>query len=287
MREELFTQAQEKVFINDVLKACRDVRVWYFVAFIGVWVMEPLEHVRRWGLCCPRGECNRLREEEHKLVKCPRGLAGRRLHQAWPWVQKQIALFRTWSKSVTPADCEGSEEWCGIVRHMCASAASELRLAFNYQALETTGNRHFVKTKFLETENVKWYCNNAEKLPFKDNEFDYYTISFGIRNVANIDETFKEAYRVLKPGGRLLCLEFSKVENEILNTFYKIYSKTIPVMGKIILKNSKPYEYLINSIDEFYSQEKLLELLNKQNFTNTSYRNLSAGIVAIHSAWKI
>jgi len=152
---------------------------------------------------------------------------------------------------------------------------------------ENKGMLEINKKKLKNRNTVKWYCNNAEKLPFKDNEFDYYTISFGIRNVSNIDNAFKEAYRVLKPGGRLLCLEFSKVENEILNKFYKIYSKTIPVMGKIILKNSKPYEYLINSIDEFYSQEKLLELLNKQNFTNTSYRNLSAGIVAIHSAWKI
>ncbi|MDC0232136.1 bifunctional demethylmenaquinone methyltransferase/2-methoxy-6-polyprenyl-1,4-benzoquinol methylase UbiE [Pelagibacteraceae bacterium] len=152
---------------------------------------------------------------------------------------------------------------------------------------ENKGMLEINKKKLKNQNSVKWYCNNAEKLPFKDNEFDYYTISFGIRNVSNIDDAFKEAYRVLKPGGRLLCLEFSKVENEILNTFYKIYSKTIPLMGKIILKNSKPYEYLINSIDEFYSQEKLLELLNKQNFTNTSYRNLSAGIVAIHSAWKI
>ena len=152
---------------------------------------------------------------------------------------------------------------------------------------ENEGMLEVNKKKFKKQNNVKWYCNNAENLPFKNNEFDYYTISFGIRNVSNIDNVFKEAYRVLKPGGRLLCLEFSKVENEILNTFYKIYSKTIPVMGKIILKNSKPYEYLINSIDEFYSQEELLELLNRQNFTNTSYRNLSAGIVAIHSAWKI
>ena len=136
-------------------------------------------------------------------------------------------------------------------------------------------------------KNISWKKGSAEKIPVPNNCFDYYCISFGLRNTKNINKSLKEAYRVLKPGGRFLCLEFSKVENEILNTFYKMYSKTIPVMGKIILKNSKPYEYLINSIDEFYSQEKLLELLNKQNFTNTSYRNLSAGIVAIHSAWKI
>ena len=152
---------------------------------------------------------------------------------------------------------------------------------------ENKGMLDVNKKKFKKHDSIKWYCNNAEKLPFKNNEFDYYTISFGIRNVRNIDNAFKEAYRVLKPGGRLLCLEFSKVENEILNAFYKIYSKTIPIMGKIILKNSKPYEYLIDSIEEFHSQEKLLELLNKQNFTNTSYKNLTGGIVAIHSAWKI
>ena len=143
------------------------------------------------------------------------------------------------------------------------------------------------KKKFKNDNNVKWYCNDAEKLPFKNNEFDYYTISFGIRNVSDINKSFKEAFRVLKPGGRLLCLEFSKVENEILNKFYKIYSKTLPKIGKIIVGNSEPYEYLINSIDDFYSQKELVKLLIKQNFKNVSYKNLSGGIVAIHSAWKI
>jgi len=143
------------------------------------------------------------------------------------------------------------------------------------------------KKKFSKKNNVKWYCNNAEKLPFDKDHFDYYTISFGIRNINNINKALSEAFRVLKPGGRLLCLEFSKVDNEILNKFYQFYSKSIPKIGKLIVGKSKPYEYLIDSIKEFYSQKELLELLKKNNFTNVSYRNLSGGIVAIHSAWKI
>ena len=143
------------------------------------------------------------------------------------------------------------------------------------------------KRKFKVNANVKWFCNSAEKLPFKKNHFDYYTISFGIRNVNNLNNTLKEAYRVLKPGGRFLCLEFSKVKNGILNEFYKAYSKSIPQIGKFIVGKSEPYEYLINSIEKFYSQEEFFKQIKKQNFINISYRNLSGGIVAIHSAWKV
>jgi len=151
---------------------------------------------------------------------------------------------------------------------------------------ENKGMLYLNKRKFKGSDNVKWFCNNAEKLPFKNNYFDYYTISFGIRNVSNLNNTLKEAYRVLKPGGRFLCLEFSKVKNEILNKFYKTYSKSIPLIGKFIVGKSEPYEYLINSIEEFHSQEELFGLIKKQNFINVSCRNLSGGIAAIHSAWK-
>ena len=143
------------------------------------------------------------------------------------------------------------------------------------------------KKKIKENTKVKWFCNNAEKLPFEDNYFDYYTISFGIRNVNNINNALSEAFRVLKPGGRFLCLEFSKVENEILNTFYKTYSKYIPKIGKYVVGKTEPYEYLINSIEKFYSQDEFFLKIKKQNFSNVSYRNLSGGIVAIHSAWKV
>ena len=152
---------------------------------------------------------------------------------------------------------------------------------------ENKGMLDLNKRKFKVNANVKWFCNSAEKLPFKNNHFDYYTISFGIRNVSNLNNALKEAYRVLKPGGRFLCLEFSKVENEILNKFYKTYSKSIPHIGKFIVGKSEPYEYLINSIEKFDSQDEFFKKIKKQNFINVSYRNLNGGIVAIHSAWKV
>ena len=152
---------------------------------------------------------------------------------------------------------------------------------------ENKGMLELNKKKLKENNKVKWFCNNAEKLPFKNNYFDYYTISFGIRNVSNINNVLKEAYRVLKPGGRFLCLEFSKVKNETLKKFYKTYSKSIPQIGKFIVGKSEPYEYLINSIEKFHSQEELFGQIKKETFTNVSYRNLNGGIVALHSAWKI
>ena len=152
---------------------------------------------------------------------------------------------------------------------------------------ENEGMLDLSRRKFKNNANVQWFCNSAEKLPFKNNHFDYYTISFGIRNVRNLNSTLKEAYRVLKPGGRFLCLEFSKVKNKIFNKLYKIYSKSIPQIGKFVVGKSEPYQYLINSIEEFHSQKKFIEKIKKQNFINVSYRNLSGGIVAIHSAWKV
>ena len=143
------------------------------------------------------------------------------------------------------------------------------------------------KKKFNNNTRVKWFCNNAEKLPFKNDTFDYYTISFGIRNIENINIALKEAHRVLKPGGRFLCLEFSKIKNEIINKLYKSYSKSIPKLGRAVVGKSEPYEYLISSIEKFYNQEDFLQKIKKQNFSNISYRNLNGGIAAIHSAWKI
>ena len=139
----------------------------------------------------------------------------------------------------------------------------------------------------LKNYNIKWIKAKAESLPVKDNVYDLYSISYGIRNVTDINKTLKEAYRVLKPGGRFMCLEFSKIDNDILNFFYKNYSKTIPIIGKFVVGSSEPYDYLVKSIKEFYDQKQLLELLEKNGFSNVEYRNLSNGVSAIHSGWKI
>ncbi len=143
------------------------------------------------------------------------------------------------------------------------------------------------RNKLANFKNINWIKSKAETLPIEDNTYDFYSISYGIRNVSDINKTLKEANRVLKPGGRFMCLEFSKIDNELLNFLYKNYSKVIPALGKYIVGSSKPYEYLINSIDSFYSQEQLLELITKNGFINAEYRNLSNGISAIHSGWKV
>ena len=143
------------------------------------------------------------------------------------------------------------------------------------------------RNKLSNYKNIKWIISSAEKLPLPDNKFDYYTISFGLRNTKNLNKALYEAYRVLKPGGRYLCLEFSKIQNSNLNFIYKKYSNLIPIIGKFVVGEKEPYEYLIKSIEKFINQEELIDLMKKNNFYKCSYINLSGGIVSIHSGWKI
>ena len=143
------------------------------------------------------------------------------------------------------------------------------------------------KEKLNNYKNIHWIAAPAEKLPLLDDTFDFYTISFGIRNTKNINNALSEAYRVLKPGGRFLCLEFSKIQNSNLDFVYKNYSKLIPLIGSFVVGEKEPYEYLIKSIKNFVNQEELISLMKKNNFKKCFYRNLSGGIVSIHSGWKI
>ena len=143
------------------------------------------------------------------------------------------------------------------------------------------------KKKLKKYKNIKWKIGNAEKLDLPNNTFDYYTIVFGLRNTKNINKSISEAYRVLKKGGRFLCLEFSKVENYNLNFIYKNYSKLIPIIGQIVVGDRKPYDYLIESIDKFINQKQLIKIMKNNMFINCTYKNLSGGIASIHSGWKI
>ena len=138
------------------------------------------------------------------------------------------------------------------------------------------------------TEGVRWACGNAESLPFPDKSFDACSIAFGIRNMTDIDKALREIRRVLKTGGRFLCLEFSKVSNETLARLYDFYSfNLIPQIGEKIAGDAAPYQYLVESIRQFPNAPAFEQRIRQAGFENTSHRKLSGGVVAIHSSWKL
>jgi len=137
-------------------------------------------------------------------------------------------------------------------------------------------------------DSLDWIVGDAMFLPFADNSFDVYTISFGIRNVTQPQEALNEAFRVLRPGGRLMVLEFSQIPVPLAQKAYDLYSfNVIPTMGKLITNDRSSYQYLVESIRKFPDQETFISMVQQAGFENTGYRNLSLGIAALHSGWKI
>jgi demethylmenaquinone methyltransferase / 2-methoxy-6-polyprenyl-1,4-benzoquinol methylase len=138
------------------------------------------------------------------------------------------------------------------------------------------------------SERISLAITNAEALPFPDKAFDAYTIAFGIRNVTHIDHALAEAFRVLRPGGRFLCLEFSACEVPLLDKLYDFHAfEVIPRLGALAGGSAEPYQYLVESIRRFPKQETFAAMVRGAGFARVSYRNLTGGIAAIHSGWRI
>jgi len=136
--------------------------------------------------------------------------------------------------------------------------------------------------------SLDWVVGDAMALPFEANTFDVYTISFGIRNVTRPQDALAEAYRVLKPGGRLMVLEFSQLPNPAMQAAYDAYSfNVIPRMGQMIAGDRDSYQYLVESIRKFPDQETFLGMVRDAGFGNAKFRNLTMGVAALHSGWKL
>ena len=197
------------------------------------------------------------------------------------WKQRLLNIMRpSDDQSLIDVGC-GTGDICDLFSKHTTKNTKILAIDPNINMIEKC------KKRLAHLKNLDLKICNGEKLKVKDNSFDFYTISFGLRNTADIEKTISEAYRVLRKGGRFFCLEFSKIDNENLDFIYKQYSRIIPSIGKYVVGDSKPYEYLIKSIENFVNQEELLEVLKSKNFKNCNYVNLNGGIVAIHYGWKI
>jgi demethylmenaquinone methyltransferase / 2-methoxy-6-polyprenyl-1,4-benzoquinol methylase len=135
---------------------------------------------------------------------------------------------------------------------------------------------------------VEWLCGDAERLPFADRCFDLYTIAFGLRNVTHIERALAEARRVLKPGGRFLCLEFTPAVSPLLQPLYDIYSfQILPLLGQIVTGDRDAYSYLVESIRRFPPQSAVSELIAAAGLDRVKFRNLTGGVAALHSAWRL
>jgi demethylmenaquinone methyltransferase / 2-methoxy-6-polyprenyl-1,4-benzoquinol methylase len=202
------------------------------------------------------------------------------LHRVWKndmvgWLAPRLGM-----KIIDVAGGTGDIAFRMIERARCHVTVCDIN-----QPMLQEGRHRAVDRNMLT--GIDWVCGNAESLPLPDAHYDAYTIAFGIRNVTHIDVALKEAFRVLKPGGRFMCLEFSHMEHEWMQKIYDAYSfNAIPKIGKWVTGDADSYQYLVESIRKFPAQDAFSQMIRDAGFDNVQYRNLSQGVVAIHSGRK-
>jgi len=206
------------------------------------------------------------------------------LHRVWKEILTTKVNFRN-KKSFWHLDVAGGTGDVAFrIAKIAPPDASIVVLDINAKMLDVGQDR--ARERGL-SEKVKFVRGNGEALPFADNQFDCFTVAFGIRNIPRIAIALNEAYRVIKPGGRFLCLEFSNVRNPRLDLIYKNYSfKLIPVIGKLITGRDKPYRYMVESARKFPKAEEFEHMIRSAGFKRTGFERIASGIVAIHSGWK-
>lgn len=173
-----------------------------------------------------------------------------------------------------------------ITRRFFKAGGGEATISDINGAMLEQGKKRLLDTGYYEY--LTFLQANAEELPIADNSYDAVTIAFGIRNVTHIDKVLSEAYRVLNIGGHFLCLEFSHPTTTPMRKLYDFYSfRMIPRMGKLLAGDAQPYQYLVESIRQFPTQDRFAVMLKEAGFSNVTYTNLTGGVVAIHSGWKL
>lgn len=205
------------------------------------------------------------------------------IHRLWKDAMMDWLAPRPGQRLLDVAGGTGDIAFRFLARAGTGASATVLDLT---ESMLTEGQRR------AEAENMgaqlDWVVGDAMALPFEDNSFDVYTISFGIRNVTRIPDALSEAFRVLRPGGRLMVLEFSQIPNDMLQKLYDLYSfNVIPAMGQMVANDRDSYQYLVESIRRFPPQDQFAAMIRDAGFEQVKYRNLSLGIAALHSGWKL
>jgi len=208
------------------------------------------------------------------------------IHRLWKSAMIDWLMPRPGLRMIDVAGGTGDIAFRIRERLEAAGGAGDILVCDINERMLRVGRNRAVDRGYLD--GLEWICADAESLPLPDASVEAYTIAFGIRNVTHVDRALREAFRVLKPGGRFLCLEFSRVEPPWLERVYDAYSfRIVPRIGAAVVGDAESYRYLVESIRRFPNQSRFAEMMTEAGFGHVKWRNLSGGIAAIHSAWRI